>query len=47
MPTFYLNLNKTLSTMSTMKNIMAQADVEEEFESEFGVYDLPEFFKSD
>ena len=37
---------KTLSTMSTMKNIMAQADVEEEFESEFGVYDLPEFLRA-
>ena len=37
---------KTLSTMSTMKNIMAQADVEEEFEREFGVYDLPEFLRA-
>ena len=37
---------KTLSTMSTMKNIMAQADVEEEFESEVGVYDLPEFLRA-
>ena len=37
---------KTLSTMSTMKNIMAQADVEEDFESEFGVYDLPEFLRA-
>jgi len=37
---------KSLSTMSTMKNIMAQADVEEEFESEFGVYDLPEFLRA-
>ena len=37
---------KTLSTISTMKNIMAQADVEEEFESEFGVYDLPEFLRA-
>ena len=37
---------KTLSTMSTMKNIMAHADVEEEFESEFGVYDLPEFLRA-
>ena len=36
----------SLSTMSTMKNIMAQADVEEEFESEFGVYDLPEFLRA-
>jgi len=37
---------KTLSTMSTMKNIMAKADVEEQFETEFGVYDLPEFLRA-
>ena len=38
--------SKTLQTMSTMKNIMAKADVEENFESEFGVYDLPEFLRA-
>ena len=37
---------KTLNTMSTMKNIMAKADVEETFETEFGVYDLPEFLRA-
>ena len=37
---------KTLSTMSTMKNIMAKADVEQQFETEFGVYDLPEFLRA-
>jgi hypothetical protein len=37
---------KSLSTMSTMKNIMAKADVEEQFETEFGVYDLPEFLRA-
>ena len=37
---------KTLSTMSTMKNIMAKADVEEQFETGFGVYDLPEFLRA-
>jgi len=37
---------KKLSTVSTMKTIMAQADVEEEFESEFGIYDLPEFLRA-
>ena len=26
--------------MSTMKNIMAKATVEEDFEQEFGIYDL-------
>jgi len=37
---------KKLSTVSTMKNIMAEANVEEEFETEFGVYDLPEFLRA-
>ena len=37
---------KTLNTVSTMKNIMAKAEVEEEFETEFGVYDLPEFLRA-
>jgi len=37
---------KNLATMSTMKNIMAKAEVEEEIEQEFGVYDLPEFLRS-
>jgi hypothetical protein len=37
---------KTLATMSTMKNIMAKANVEEDFEQEFGIYDLPEFLRS-
>ena len=39
--------NKKLSTVSTMKNIMAEVpDVEDEFETEFGVYDLPEFLRA-
>ena len=37
---------KTLNTVSTMKNIMAKADIEEQFETEFGVYDLPEFLRA-
>ncbi|MAJ43666.1 MAG: hypothetical protein CMF96_02840 [Candidatus Marinimicrobia bacterium] len=37
---------KTIATMSTMKNIMAQADVNEEFNQEFGIYDLPEFLRA-
>ena len=37
---------KNIATMSTMKNIMARAEVEEEFEQEFGVYDLPEFLRA-
>ena len=37
---------KKLATISTMKNIMAKATVEEDFEQEFGIYDLPEFLRS-
>jgi len=37
---------KTLNTVSTMKNIMAKADIEDEFETEFGIYDLPEFLRA-
>lgn len=32
-----------LRTMSTMKNILAEADVSEAFPSDFGIYDLNEF----
>jgi len=34
---------KVLSTISTMRNIFAKADISEEFSSEFGIYDLNEF----
>jgi len=37
---------KTLTTVSTMKNIMAEAIVDNDFEQEFGVYDLPEFLRA-
>ena len=37
---------KNIATMSTMKNVMAKAEVEEDFEQEFGVYDLPEFLRA-
>ena len=33
----------TLNTMSTMKNIIGTAKIEESFEREFGIYDLNEF----
>jgi hypothetical protein len=33
----------SLSTMSAMKNIVAKADVSEEFPSDFAIYDLNEF----
>ena len=32
-----------LSTISTMRNIFAKADIEESFDTEFGIYDLNEF----
>ena len=32
-----------LNTMSTMKNIIGEAQIEESFEREFGIYDLIEF----
>ena len=35
-----------LNTISTMKNILATADVKEDFEQEFAIYDLPEFLRT-
>ena len=37
---------KTVATVSTMKNIMAKAEISDEFEQEFGVYDLSEFLRA-
>ena len=34
---------KTLTTMSAMKNIIAKAEVEEDFAKEIAIYDLNEF----
>ena len=34
------------STISTMKNILAEADITENFDQEFAIYDLPEFLRS-
>ena len=36
----------TLSTMSAMKNIVAQAEVTERFPQEFAIYDLNEFLSA-
>ena len=33
----------TLSTISVMKNILADAEVSESFPKEFGIYDLNDF----
>jgi len=35
-----------VQTISTMKNILAEAEITEKFESEFAIYDLPEFLRS-
>ena len=29
-----------------MKNILAEAEISEKFDSEFNIYDLPEFFRA-
>ena len=36
----------TLSTMSAMKNIVAQAEVSEKFPQDFAIYDLNEFLSA-
>ena len=37
---------KKLNTISTMKNILAQADIKEDFSEQFAIYDLPEFLRA-
>ena len=37
---------KKLNTISTMKNILATAEVKENFEQQFAIYDLPEFLRT-
>ena len=37
---------KKLTTISTMKNILAEAEIAESFDQEFAIYDLPEFLRS-
>lgn len=39
----YIKPGKSLSTVAIAKNIFAAADVEEEFEKEVGIFNLPEF----
>ena len=36
----------TLQTISTLKNILARADIKEKFDSEFAIYNLPEFLRA-
>ena len=35
-----------IQTISTLKNILAEAEVSEQFEQEFAIYDLPEFLRA-
>ena len=35
-----------LQTISTLKNILAQAEIKEKFDNEFAIYDLPEFLRA-
>ncbi len=35
-----------LQTISTLKNILAEAEVKEKFDQEFAIYDLPEFLRA-
>ena len=37
---------KQLKTISTLKNILAEADIDNKFEQEFAIYDLPEFLRA-
>ena len=36
---------KTLSTISNQKNVLAEAQVDETFDQEFGIYKLPDFIR--
>ena len=36
----------TITTISTLKNVLAQATIDERFEQEYGIYKLPEFLRS-
>ena len=47
-----INLNllvkpgKSIKTISQMKNILAQAELSEDFAEEFAIYDLAEFLRA-
>ena len=45
-PNILVKEGNKLSTVSTMKNILAEADISESFDQEFAIYDLPEFLRS-
>jgi len=35
-----------IQTISTLKNILAEAEITEKFDQEFAIYDLPEFLRA-
>ena len=35
-----------IQTISTLKNILAEAEIKEKFDNEFAIYDLPEFLRA-
>ena len=41
-----IKTGSSISTMSAMKNIVASAEVKEDFPTEFAIYDLNEFLAS-
>lgn len=41
-----IKTGNTLQTVSTMKNILAEAEISENFEQEFAIYNLSEFLRS-
>ena len=45
-PNLKITPGKEIKTISTMKNILAEAEISEKFDSEFAIYDLPEFLRA-
>tara|TARA_B100000035_G_C20853271_1_gene488417 strand:- start:93 stop:773 length:681 start_codon:yes stop_codon:yes gene_type:complete len=45
-PNLLVKEGSTITTMSAMKNILAKADVDEQFNQQFAIYDLNEFLSS-
>ena len=43
---FLVKPGNKIQTISTLKNILAEAEVSEQFEQEFAIYDLPEFLRA-
>ena len=45
-PNLLVKEGSTITTMSAMKNILAKADVDEQFNQQFAIYDLNEFLEN-